>query len=116
MTKVLVTGGAGFIGSHLTDKLIEKGHKVLVLDNLSTGKRENLNPRAEFKKADICDFEAIKPLFEGIDFVFHLAAIPRVLISVEDFKVGRELKMIELKNKVGALEEKFKEEQLKTNE
>ena len=84
MAKVLVTGGAGFIGSHLVDKLIEKGHKTFVLDNLSTGKKENLNPQAEFKEADICDFEAIKPFFNGVDFVFHLAAIPRVLISVED--------------------------------
>jgi len=82
--KILVTGGAGFIGSHLVDKLIEKGHKVVVIDNLSTGKKENLNPKADFHNLDICDFEKIKPLFKGIDFVFHLAAIPRVPISVKD--------------------------------
>lgn len=84
MSKVLVTGGAGFIGSHLTDKLIEKGHPVIVLDKLSTGKRKNLNPKAEFHQVDICDYEKINPLFKGIDFVFHLAAIPRVPVSVKD--------------------------------
>ncbi len=81
--KVLVTGGAGFIGSHLTDKLIEKGHQVLVIDDLSTGKKENLNPEADFYNLDICNFGKIKPLFKDIDYVFHLAAIPRVPISVE---------------------------------
>ncbi len=81
---MLVSGGAGFIGSHLVDKLIEQGHEVLVIDNLSAGKKENLNPKAEFYKFDICNFEKIKPLFKDIDFVFHLAAIPRVPISVKD--------------------------------
>ncbi len=82
--KILITGGAGFIGSHLTDKLIAGGHQVVVIDNLSTGRKENLNPKADFHNLDICEFEKIKPLFEGVDFVFHLAAIPRVPISVED--------------------------------
>ena len=82
--KILVTGGAGFIGSHLADKLIEKGHKVAVIDNLSTGRKENLNPKAIFKNTDICDFEKIKPLFQGVDYVFHLAAIPRVPLSIEN--------------------------------
>lgn len=84
MSKILVTGGCGFIGSHLTDKLIEKGHDVVVIDNLSTGNKENLNIKADFYNLDICDFEKIKPLFRDIDFVFHLAAIPRVPISIED--------------------------------
>lgn len=82
--KTLVTGGAGFIGSHLVDRLIKEGHKVIVIDNFSTGKKENLNPEADFYNLDICDFEKIKPLFQDIDYVFHLAAIPRVPISVED--------------------------------
>lgn len=82
--KYLVTGGAGFIGSHLVDKLIEKNHKVAVIDNLSTGKEKNLNRRADFYQLDICDFDKIKLLFKEIDYVFHLAAIPRVPISVED--------------------------------
>ena len=82
--KILVTGGAGFIGSHLVDELIAQGNKVIVIDNLSTGKKENLNPKADFYNLDICDFEKIKPLFQDVDYVFHLAAIPRVPISVED--------------------------------
>ncbi|MBZ9577559.1 SDR family oxidoreductase [Patescibacteria group bacterium] len=82
--EVLITGGAGFIGSHLVDRLIRDGHKVVVIDNLSTGKKENLNPEADFHNLDICDFNKIKPLFQGVDFVFHLAAIPRVPVSVED--------------------------------
>jgi len=84
MSKVLVTGGAGFIGSHLVDKLVELGHHVLVLDNLSNGKKENINPKAEFHQVDICDFEVMNLYFKDIDFVFHLAALPRVLISIED--------------------------------
>jgi nucleoside-diphosphate-sugar epimerase len=82
--KTLVTGGAGFIGSNLVDKLIGKGRKVVVIDNLSTGKKENLNPKADFYNLDICDFKRIKPLFKGVDFVFHLAAIPRVPLSIKD--------------------------------
>ena len=82
--KCLVTGGAGFIGSHLVDKLIEAGNDVIVIDNLSTGKKENINLKAEFHKVDICDFEKIKPFFKGAGFVFHLAAIPRVPLSIEN--------------------------------
>lgn len=84
MAKYLVTGGAGFIGSHLVDKLIERGHKVSVIDNLSSGKKENINPKADFFELDICDLEKIKIVFKEVDYVFHLAAIPRVPISVED--------------------------------
>lgn len=84
MAKSLVTGGAGFIGSHLVDALIKKGHEVLVIDNLSAGKKENLNPKAQFHQLDIRDFEKIKLLFDNVNFVFHLAAIPRVPISVKD--------------------------------
>jgi len=84
MAKIVVTGGAGFIGSHLVDKLIEKGNKVKVIDNLSTGRKDNLNPEADFYELDISDFEEIKPVFKGVDFVFHLAAIPRVPVSIED--------------------------------
>jgi len=88
--KYLVTGGAGFIGSHLVDRLIKDGHQVVIIDNLSTGKKENLNPKADFYQLDICDPAllikkgGVKPLFQGIDYVFHLAAIPRVPLSIED--------------------------------
>lgn len=83
MSKVIVTGGAGFIGSHLTDRLIEEGYEVVVIDNLSTGKKENLNEKADFHQLDIREFEKINPLFQGAEIVFHLAAIPRVPLSVE---------------------------------
>ena len=82
--KILVTGGAGFIGSNLVDELIKLGAKVIIIDNLTTGKRENLNPQADFRQIDIRDLKVIKPLFSGIDYVFHLAAFPRVQPSIED--------------------------------
>ena len=82
--KVLVTGGAGFIGSHLTDELIKKKYRVIVIDNLSAGKKEYVNPRAEFHKLNICDYKKINPVFKGVDYVFHLAAIPRVPFSVKE--------------------------------
>jgi UDP-N-acetylglucosamine/UDP-N-acetyl-alpha-D-glucosaminouronate 4-epimerase len=81
---LLVTGGAGFIGSHLVDALIAHGHRVRVLDNFATGSREHLNPRAELIEADIRDAAAIAPAFDGnLDCVFHLAALPRIPLSIE---------------------------------
>lgn len=80
----LVTGGAGFIGSNLTDELIRQGHYVRIIDNFSTGRRENVNPGAELIVADISKYEEIEPHFMGIDGVFHLAALPRVQVSIED--------------------------------
>lgn len=82
--RALVTGGAGFIGSNLVDALIEKGYEVSIIDNLSTGKGENINPRATFNKLDIRNLEAIKPIFKNIDYVFHTAALARVQPSIED--------------------------------
>lgn len=85
MAKILVTGGAGFIGSHLVDGLIEKGNEVVAVDNLSTGKKENVNPRAVFYNKDICD-AAIAEIFskEKPEIVFHLAAQINVRKSVKD--------------------------------
>lgn len=83
MAKVLVTGGAGFVGSHIVDALIEKGHQVLIIDNLSTGKKEYINPQAKFFEADLRYFDKIRPLFEGVDFVFHQAALPRIPFSID---------------------------------
>ena len=76
---VLVTGGAGFIGSHLVNKLIEKGHKVIVIDNLSSGRKENLNPKVKFYKIDVRDKDVYE-IFEkeNPNVVFHLAAQPLV--------------------------------------
>lgn len=65
MPKCLVTGGAGFYRSNLVDALVERGDEVIIIDNLSTGKRENLNPSAKFMEADIRDLESIKPYFQG---------------------------------------------------
>lgn len=76
--RFLVTGGAGFIGSHIVDALIERGDEVVVLDNLETGKKENLNPKAEFRFGDIRDLAAIMPCLRGVDGVFHTAALARI--------------------------------------
>jgi UDP-glucose 4-epimerase len=83
--KVLVTGGAGFIGSHVVDALVAKGHQVLVVDNLSTGKTEHLNPQATFYQVDIRDPE-LEDVFrrERPDLVNHHAAHVDVRRSVED--------------------------------
>lgn len=82
--RCLVTGGAGFIGSHLADELIARGNEVIIIDNLLTGKKENINPQAKFFELDIRDFNAIRPIFENVDYVFHLAARPRVQPSIID--------------------------------
>jgi len=82
--KCIVTGGAGFIGSHVTDALVARGDSVHVIDDLSGGKKERVNPAAVFHQKDIRDFDAIAPLFAGVDFVFHLAALPRVQPSIID--------------------------------
>ena len=78
MATYLVTGGAGFVGSHLVEDLIEKGHQVRVLDNLSTGSRENVPPDLEFVTGDITDRETVERAFENVDGCFHLAAIASV--------------------------------------
>ncbi len=85
MFKVLVTGGAGFIGSHIVDALIEDGHKAVVVDNLLQGKPENINPKALFYNLDVCD-----PALEGVfekerpDYICHHAAQIDVRKSVAD--------------------------------
>ncbi|MDP3710664.1 MAG: NAD-dependent epimerase/dehydratase family protein [bacterium] len=82
--KVIVTGGAGFIGSHLTRALVEKGYDVHVIDNLSNGKKINLDPEAKLHQIDLRDFSKLKPVFSNAKFVFHLAALPRVQPSIQD--------------------------------
>jgi len=79
----MVTGGAGFIGSHLVDALIEQGCRVRVLDNFATGRGDQVNPAAELIEADIRDFTAIAQAFAGVDCVFHTAALPRVPLSID---------------------------------
>ncbi|TLD41573.1 MAG: UDP-glucose 4-epimerase [Candidatus Jettenia ecosi] len=83
--KILVTGGAGFIASHLVDKLIDEGHQVVVIDNLSAGRRENIHTNAIFYKMDICDAVALEEVFkqERPEIVNHHAAHVNVRKSVE---------------------------------
>jgi len=87
MPHYLVTGGAGFMGSHLVEALVERGERVRVLDNLSTGRRQNIIPLLkdiEFVEGDLRDAEAVRRAVEGIDYVLHQAAIPSVTRSVRD--------------------------------
>lgn len=88
--KTLVTGGAGFIGSHLTDYLISKGHEVIVIDNLLRGKNEHVNSKALFVKADIRD-KAVEQYLKDIDWVFHTAAIATTPESVADPNLANEI-------------------------
>ncbi len=87
MKKVIVTGGAGFIGSHLTERLVREGHKVTVLDNLVTGRLKNLeavgkNKNLSFVKLDITNAGRLNKYFKGADWVFHLAALADIVPSV----------------------------------
>lgn len=82
--KVIVTGGAGFIGSHIVDALVKENYDVHIIDNLSNGKKANINKEAKFHKADICDLKKIRPIFKGAKYVFHEAALPRVQFSIEN--------------------------------
>jgi UDP-glucose 4-epimerase len=89
MSKVLVTGGAGFIGSNLTEFLLKRKHFVRVLDDFSTGKRENLifakeYPSLEILEGDIRDLRICKQAIKGVEYIFHQAALPSVQRSVED--------------------------------
>ncbi|MDB2415288.1 SDR family NAD(P)-dependent oxidoreductase [Rickettsiales bacterium] len=83
--RYLVTGGCGFIGSHLVDALVSKGHKVFVLDDLSTGKKENLNPKATLIIGDVTDYNVIEEVVSDIDGCFHLAAIASVEKSTTEW-------------------------------
>jgi UDP-glucose 4-epimerase len=85
MSRLLVTGGCGFIGSHLVDRLIESGHTVRVLDNLSTGKRSNIPNNVEVIEGCISDPELVREVAQGVDGIFHLAAIASVQRSCEEW-------------------------------
>jgi UDP-glucose 4-epimerase len=83
MAKMIVVGGAGFIGSNLTEALVADGHEVHVIDNLVGGKKEQVDPKATLHEVDMRDGEAIAPIIAGADTVFLLAALPRVQFSIE---------------------------------
>lgn len=91
MTKFVVTGGAGFIGSHIVDMLVNKGDEVHVVDNFLTGKRERLNPRAVLHEVDIRDFEKLSPIFDGASGIFHTAAQPRMQFSIKEPKLTNDI-------------------------
>ena len=110
--RCLVTGGAGFIGSHLVNRLVDDGHEVIVFDNLSTGKQENINKKAKLFLIDVSNeslFESdtMESIISGVDVVFHLAAFPRVEPSIErpmyshDINVNGTLNMLNVCKKFG---------------
>lgn len=95
MKKVVVTGGAGFIGSHLAEDLVTRGYHVIIHDDLSTGKRENIEPLLKqenvgFIKGSVTDLVMLRKIFQGVDYVFHQAAIPSVPRSIENSQASHE--------------------------
>ena len=84
MTKIIVTGGAGFIGAHIANALVKEGYEVHVVDNLSAGKKENVNPKAMLHIVDIRDKESLTPILKDAKYVFHEAAFPQVQYSIEN--------------------------------
>lgn len=100
--KLAVSGGAGFIGSNLVDALIEDNHQVVIFDNLSSGKRENINPKAKLIEVDISEKNSSEILvreLEGVDTVFHFAAMARVQPSIDDpvdFEINNSIGTINL--------------------
>ena len=97
MALYLVTGGAGFIGSHIVEELVRRGESVRILDNLSTGRKENLSAvldKVDFHDGDICDPEMLRGVFEGVDYVIHLAALSSVVRSIEDPVATTQVNMI----------------------
>lgn len=89
MEKVIVTGGAGFVGSHLAEELANRGYSVVILDDLSSGRMENIadllaRENVEFVQGSITDVSLLHQLFQGVHYVFHLAAIPSVPRSIEN--------------------------------
>ncbi len=94
--KVLVTGGAGFIGSHLVDKLVANGYTVIVIDNLRTGKKENINSHAKLYEVDLLDKLALENVLEKErpEYVFHLAAQPYVSVSTKNPQEDAQINII----------------------
>ena len=107
--KAIVTGGAGFIGSNLVDKLIDMGIEVHIIDDLSTGKEENINPKATFHKIDISTINPDSNYYEfkNTDVIFHTAALARVQPSIENpipfdnVNISGTLRMLMLSHKLG---------------
>ena len=86
--RTLVTGGAGFIGSHICQELLSRGHQIVAVDNLASGRLENFDgfedsKNFEFQKIDILDRDRLAPLFKGVDWVFHMAGLADIVPSIE---------------------------------
>ena len=94
MARYLVTGGAGFIGSHLVDSLLQDGHNVTVIDDLSSGKTANLDPRAVLVKESVLNRSALATALEDTDCCFHLAAKPIVQDTIRDWKHCTEVNLL----------------------
>ena len=106
--RILVTGGAGFIGSHIVDRLISSGNEVIVYDNLSSGKLEFLehhmrNKNFKFVKEDLLNFEALKREMKDVDLVYHVAANPDVKIGARDTRTHLEQNVIATHNLLEAM-------------
>ena len=106
--KIMVTGGAGFIGSHIVDALMEEEHEVLVYDNLSSGKIEFIKEHMgkenfKFVQADLLDFEKLKEEMEGVELVYHVAANPDVRLGASDTHVHLEQNVIATYNVLEAM-------------
>lgn len=89
--KYIVTGGAGFIGSHIVDMLVGRGDEVYVVDNFLTGKRERVNSHAVVHEVDIRDFEKLAPIFQGAAGIFHTAAQPRMQLSIREPRLTNDI-------------------------
>ena len=108
MALYLVTGGAGFIGSHIVEELVARGEAVRVLDNFSTGRRGNIAPwkeRIEVADADIRDLDAVRRAMTGVDYVLHQAALPSVPRSIEDPVTSNEVNVTGTVNVLWAAKE-----------
>ncbi len=106
--KIIVTGGAGFIGSHMVDRLLSEGNEVTVIDNLSSGRMEVLehhtrNPDFKFTRLDILELEKLKKAISGADIIFHFAANPDVRLGAENTKVHLEQNIIATYNLLEAM-------------
>lgn len=91
MATYLITGGCGFIGSHLAESLLKDNHKVRIIDNLSTGKKENVPKKCEIIVGDITDSHLVKQCEQGVDGIFHLAAVSSVQKSIENWRGTHEI-------------------------
>ncbi len=97
MSLYLITGGAGFIGSNIVEELLKRGEKVRVLDNFSTGKRDNLLPllsQIELVEGDVRSYHIVREAVEGVDFILHQAALPSVPRSVKDPLTSNEVNVV----------------------